>query len=186
MAVIKASKEGLVEKEAKRRIVEFCKKNGIKLDENILKVPVHEIDDFFEGRDQSGHNYSKAEAMEDLGSAKAFFLQVDDRTGCPAILYSKDRMEALDFEEQVQIMIHEYLHYSEVAKKHFYGSEAAVEAISILVNEYYQCNIEDAMEMLSVSVNPEVLIEAYGQDLGKKILKKIYKMSAAEVKKYLV
>lgn len=176
---------------AKELISNFCQVNHLSLNEDILEVPVYEIKDFFIGRDQSGENYSEEEARNDLGNSEAFFLQVDDLTGKPAILYDKGRLESLAFKEQVQTLIHEFLHYNGSMENYFdyslekaLESEAEIEALSFLITFYSNCEIEEGLENLSEKVDPEVLSDSYEAGFGELILRKIYVITEKEIRRY--
>lgn len=173
---------------AKRNVRQFCKVNKIALNEKILSVPVYSIEEFFEGRDQTGFNYCEAEARNDLGKSEAFYLQIDDLTGESVIIYDKERMEVLDFGEKVQIIVHEFLHYHE-AKGNILLSEleaeAEAEVLSIVIAFYANNELEDGLELLLERADLKDILNSYdNKSLGKMMLRKINEITRTEVKKY--
>lgn len=180
---------------AKARIRTFCRVNRIFLNEEILEVPVYGIKSFFEGREQSEDHITEADIVKAIGDSEAYYLEVDEMTGAPAIVYDERKMDELDFEDKVQIIIHEFLHYYEAVDTNLLlaylktreereqddkENEAETEAISFLINLYYLYRVEMGLTFLA-TMNLEKIKADYKDGLGEIIARKIKKELTKEV-----
>ena len=190
---------------AKARIARFCEVNHIALNEELLNVPVYEIKEFFVGRDQSEGNFTEEEARYDLGDSEAYCL-LDDLTSKPVILYDTKHMEAYgDFEDKVQVIIHEFMHYKEVIEGALEDDseqdpapcggllpteeqelEAIAEALSYVITCYPEIDLNEGFDQLSLTIDIEALLTAYEDvDIGRKILRKIFTMTREDIQMVL-
>lgn len=177
---------------AQKRLLQFCIINNIALNQEILEIPVKGIDDFFKNRDQSGENLSKEEVLDDLADSESMII-IDDITLRPVILVDEAKMFKLDTEDQVQIIIHEYLHFYDVINSYFFfetydfssdsvDDEAEDELISILISKYYDKTIEEGLYLLNRSINSKKLLEAYNdKEIPKSMLKKLHTIGETDI-----
>lgn len=178
-----------VVEEAQKRIRKFCKKNGFNLNPDILDVPVEEVDEYLEKRGYSvsdnWEHISREEILRDLGSSEAYVLEVDEATSKPVIIYLLERMQELDFESQVQIIIHEYLHYPDILEiqKNIDEIEAEIEVLSYVISLYPEKIFEDGVDELSVRFNlPD---DEDGREFLELCRRKMYTLTREEVRRRL-
>ena len=180
---------------AKDMIKLFCEVNKIDLNKEILEMPVKGINEFFEGRDQSGNNLSLEEVIDDLDGSEAMVF-VDDITQKPVVIYDDKKLNALAFDDQTQIFIHEHLHFYEAIDAFNseglceYGDPAAEEAedelISILIFFYPDIEIEEGLADFVNRINPKVLMDSYeDRAVARCMLKQLNTIGRCEVLKRL-
>lgn len=181
-----------VVEEAQKRIRKFCKKNGFNLNPDILDVPVEEVDEYLEKRGYSvsdnWEHISREEILRDLGFSEAYVLEVDEATSKPVIIYLLERMQELDFESQVQIIIHEYLHYPDILEiqKNIDEIEAEIEVLSYVISLYPEKIFEDGVDELSVRFNlPEKLEDEECRVFLELCRRKMYTLTREEVRRRL-
>lgn len=181
--------------QAKQKIISFCLINQIELNPKILDTPVKGLNEFFENRDNSVKSYSIEEAIDELADSESMII-TDDFTEMPVILFDEAKMNELDFDEQVQIFIHEYLHYYEAIqlyeKEGFVDfinpadEEAEDEIISILINLYHNKKIEDSLPNLAKRINAKKIIVSYNDvEIAISMLEKVHTIGLNEIAKKL-
>lgn len=179
---------------AKRKIRTFCKRNGLELNTEMLKVPVEGVEEYLIKRgypfEDNDLHISKDEILRDLDGDSAYVMPFDEATKKPVIIYDAEKMQEEDFKGQVQIIIHEYLHYADVKKIKFgYANdtelEAEVEAISILVALHAGKDFYDGLDKLCISFNPEKEPDEERRAFLRLVKRSMFKMDFSNAEKRL-
>lgn len=177
---------------AQKRIREFCKINNIHLNEDILKLPVMEVEEYlkeggYEDKANDQH-ISREEIMHDLNGSEAYVLEVDEKSQQPVIIYLKDRIEQEDFDGQVVIFIHEFLHYVDLKLCRLQDDEleAEVEVLAMVIALYYDRDWEDGLDELSIRFQVDRATTKKEKNFCEVMLRKMFKMSFDDIQERLV
>ena len=107
------------------------------------------------------------------------FLSYDDLTGGPVIIYDSSRFE--DDEEAIQVIIHEYLHYSSISI-----NEGECEALALMIAVDYQNTFESAIRKMREKLSLPTLKVVYEDEVAVQMYEAIQgNLSIEKVRKWL-
>lgn len=147
---------------AQDRIRRFAEVNGINLNKKILKTPLESVEEFLGKR----NNYTLKDVMKALRDSEACFWNPDYLTGGPVIIYDKSRLD--DDEETIQIIIHEYLHYSPLSI-----NEGEGEVLALMIAVDYQMTFEESIKKMKEQLTLSTLMEVYKPAIALQMYKAI-------------
>ena len=162
---------------AQYRIRRFAEVNKITLNEKILATPVKSIKEYV-----GESEYTFEEVVEDLKGEDAFYNPFDLGVMGPVIIYDERKFEEMDEGEQIQTIVHEYLHYAYDSEE----DDAEDELVSFLIAFECEWTFEKAISEARRKMNLQNLKEAYQRkEIGCDMAEKLQTLTLEEVRKKL-
>ena len=140
--------------QAQYRIRSFSKVNNIELNEEMFEVPLESAREYAQNM-----GYTLEDVLEDLGGREAMFVDFFPFALKRVIVYDESKFNTGDEDEEIQIIIHEYLHFNEAS-----DDEAEDEVLSIIIAFESDKPFDEGLKSARSKLSLEKLKAMYVQD----------------------